>query len=138
MPMLRARGLKARCEDVLKCVSCDKCERKNNPDEELCAHCEVKLCNDTIAIIDAYDRKISELQREKQEMCVKCTWKQQAMDIKKIPDGKGSGCFHGEVWYRCPHCDKGNEMHGMKPFVEQDGCTVYLCRECGKMFKIRM
>ena len=48
-------------------------------------------------------------------------------------------CFHGETWFRCPHCDKAFEFYdtvfernGIKK-TEEKG--VFIC-SCGKKFGI--
>lgn len=31
-------------------------------------------------------------------------------EIKRLKEG---ACFHGEIWYTCPHCGKGIEAHSI-------------------------
>ena len=56
------------------------------------------------------------------------------INILDIPHCYSGACFHGEVWVRCPHCNKAHEMVGSKPLMEKDGYYIYRC-SCGKLFK---
>lgn len=45
-------------------------------------------------------------------------------EIKRLKEGE---CFHGEVWYTCPHCGKGIEAHSI---AESDD-NIHICSSCG-------
>lgn len=53
----------------------------------------------------------------------------------EIPDARPGACFHGEVWIHCPCCGKGIELHGLKPERIIGNYSVYMCGNCGELFK---
>jgi DNA-directed RNA polymerase subunit RPC12/RpoP len=56
-----------------------------------------------------------------------------------VPKANLEAMFHGESWYRCPHCERAFEYYDAH--FERDGIKklsdfVYICPECGKKFSI--
>lgn len=49
------------------------------------------------------------------------------MKNKRAPELVFGACFHGEVWYRCPHCGKGIEAH----FIDETEDNLHKCPHCG-------
>lgn len=40
--------------------------------------------------------------------------------------------FHGEIWYRCPHCGNGIEARQIERYLKKVRKNVYLCDKCHK------
>ena len=58
-----------------------------------------------------------------------------------VPEARHGGYFHGEDWYRCPHCGEAFEFYeaqyedrGIKKTEKKD---VFICGRCGKKYSIR-
>lgn len=47
---------------------------------------------------------------------------------KPIPSATLQVCFHGESWYRCPHCNQGVEAYQWKSTNIRE---VSICPHCG-------
>lgn len=50
-----------------------------------------------------------------------------------VPKLNPGPCFHGEIWYSCPHCGKGIEAHGIED--TKDG--IHKCYYCGGEYYYR-
>lgn len=48
-------------------------------------------------------------------------------DIPKLIPGP---CFHGEIWYQCPHCQKGIEAHSISDTED----NIHMCFYCGNKY----
>ena len=56
------------------------------------------------------------------------------IDLIHIPNAEFGDSFHGEVWVRCPHCNKAHEMVGATPVAIKGKYRIYKC-SCGELFK---
>lgn len=58
---------------------------------------------------------------------------------KYIKKAVGMACFHGESWYRCPHCGTAfeywNAFYEDKGIKRTDDEHIFKC-SCGELFKI--
>lgn len=50
--------------------------------------------------------------------------------VEMIPRLVFGDCFHGEIWYNCPHCRASIEAHGIK---ETDN-GVHECHRCKEKY----
>ena len=56
------------------------------------------------------------------------------IDVSRLEDSKGGGCFHGEVWISCPHCGHDVDLMGLRPPIK-DGYWIIECERCGQIYK---
>ena len=58
-------------------------------------------------------------------------------EVDKLPEATFGDSFHGELWMRCPHCNKGVEMYGMtgKHVASSGKYKAYICPHCNGLFK---
>lgn len=74
-------------------------------------------------------------QQHRDEILVERKLKEQNERVKKISEFIGESipkldygaCFHGEIWYRCPHCHKGIEAHSIGDTED----NIHICFYCG-------
>jgi uncharacterized C2H2 Zn-finger protein len=61
------------------------------------------------------------------------------IEVDKLKDARAGGCFHGEVWIRCPYCGKEVELVGYDPVLTRikDGYFIIKCKRCKKYYKDR-
>lgn len=59
--------------------------------------------------------------------------------MKWIEPARGMACFHGESWYKCPHCGMAFEFYQAvyedRGIKKTDEKGVYVC-SCGKKFML--
>ena len=56
-----------------------------------------------------------------------------------IPEAHSATYFHGECWYRCPHCRLSFEYYDAvyeRMGIKAIGNRTYICPDCKKKFKI--
>lgn len=58
-------------------------------------------------------------------------------EVDKLPEATFGASFHGELWLRCPHCNKGVEMYGLtgKHIASSGEYKAYICPHCNGLFK---
>lgn len=55
--------------------------------------------------------------------------------MKIMASAKSGACFHGECWYRCPHCNSSFEGHALNNFQRSiHNEDVIFCPRCGYGF----
>lgn len=63
--------------------------------------------------------------------------KHERIDVFGIKDAIPGPCFHGEVWVKCPYCKEPQELMGVTPIMEIDGCKMFKCSKCDMTYKER-
>ena len=61
-------------------------------------------------------------------------------DDEYIPDAKCEASFHGELWFRCPHCNESFEYYdGVfgRNGIKMIDIHTYICGKCGKKYRIK-
>lgn len=78
-------------------------------------------------VLDDVINSLPESLHEKKEKAPEAKPPERKEALRTIPRLIFGDCFHGEIWYRCPHCGCGIEAHGIPEGISE-------CHRCGGEF----
>lgn len=127
---------KTRNDRYPKLYKCSCCECVVDPVDGKCTECGSTLKENEV-ILSQSESSSCNKQTDKQMKIpsVDCDFPCEPM---QVPEALSGACFHGESWYRCPHCKGSFEAHDSESFQRSlYNKNIMFCPHCGYGFVMK-